>query len=254
MTSAVAFAACGGNNGNNGGNGGATPPAQRTPSGGGDAGSPEPRATEGTATDAAGGDSGELRGVAAKFAQATFRATYQVSGDLSGLTNAEITIYKDGADRIRFDFAGEQDGQAYQASFIESAADSYLCISGEAAASFGELLGTDTSAGVCLKSAPDDPNNPVGSILDELQSFSADTVELQSKEEMQIAGQDATCYTVRDTETSTTNTACFNGDGVLLAAGPSGAMDLNATSVSAEVSASDFEPPYPVQDLPSLGE
>ncbi len=253
---ALAFGACNGStNDDDKDTGGKTPAAEKTTAGGSDE-TAEPEPTEEDDNGGGGGgDSGDLLEIAAKFESATFHVVYQMSGgDLGGITNGEITIYKDGTDRLRFDIKGEQDGEAFEATFIETGTDSFLCFAGEAAAGLGALIGVDTSAGVCIKSAPDDPTNPVGNLVTEIQSFDLENVEFQSKEEMEIAGEDATCYTVLDTETNETNVACFNDDGVLLSVESGGDVSLVATSVEGDVSAGDFEPPYTVQEIPGLGQ
>lgn len=251
----AAFAACGGGSGNNGsGSGTRTPAAQQTTSGGG-ASTAEAEPTKKSNSGGGGGSSSELQDLADKFAKSTFRASYEISGgDLEGITNGQIAIYKDGKDKLRFDIKGEQDGQAFEASFIETPTDSYLCLSGEAAASLGELIGVDTSQGVCTKSTPDDPTNPVGSLIGDFTDIAQGNVELQGKEKKTVAGEDGTCYTVLDKDTNETNVACFNDDGALLSIESGSSGTLTATSVEGSVSGSDFEPPYEVKDIPGLGQ
>ena len=139
---ALVFAACDDDKKQDDGSGGEkTPAAEKTTSGDDDrTAAAEPTKDDG---DNGGGDSGELQKLADKFAAATFKAVYEISGDGgdSGLTSGEITISKDGKDKIRFDIKSEIEGEPFEGSFIQTGAESFLCFSGEVAASLGGLLG-----------------------------------------------------------------------------------------------------------------
>ena len=253
----LAFAACGSDSDDNGdgGDGDTTPVAQKTTAdGGSETAESEPTEDDGDDNGDGAGGSAELQALAEKFAEATFKVTYEISGDAAGLGNGEITIAKDGTDKIRFDIKSEQDGEPFEGSFIQTATDSYLCFSGEAAAGLGAIVGEDTSAGVCVKSSTDDPTNPVGSLVDSFGEIGTGNVEVQSKEDTEIAGHDATCYTVLDKDTNETSVACLTDDGVLLSVDSSAGGSFTAKSVEEDVSDSDFEPPYPITEIPGLGQ
>jgi len=69
-----------------------------------------------------------------------------------------------------------------------------------------------------------------------------------------IAGQDAQCFSARWEEAGQryAGEICWSEDGLLLLVrgeGPDGSFSLEAQEVG-KVSAQDFEPPYPVQELP----
>ncbi|MBI5287529.1 MAG: hypothetical protein HY873_00995 [Chloroflexi bacterium] len=253
---ALVFAACDDDKKKDDGSGGdKTPAAEKTtPSDGEKTSAVEPTKDDGD--NGGGGDSGELQKLADKFAAATFKAVYEISGDGgdSGLTSGEITISKDGKDKIRFDIKSEVEGEPFEGSFIQTSTESFLCFSGDAAASLGGLLGEDAAEGICVKSAPDDPTNPVGSLVDAFGDIDVGNVEIQDKEDREIAGEDGTCYTVLDNDTNETSTACFNDDGVLLSVESGDSGTFVAKSVEGDVSDADFEPPYPVQEIPGLGQ
>jgi hypothetical protein len=197
-----------------------------------------------------GGDNEELQDVADKFSEATFEVAYAVTGggaDAPFGDGSTITITKDGTDRLRFDIQGVQDGEPFDGSFITNGADSYICFTGE---SSGGLV-PEGEEGGCLKSSADDPTNPTGDLSDTFSDFDVEGIEIQQKTEREIAGEDATCYQVLDTESDEVSTACFNDDGVLLAI-ESADSSFEATSVGGDVSDSDFEPPYAIVEIPGI--
>lgn len=244
----LTFGACGGDDKKDDGGTAKTPATERTASGDAD---PTKTSDGGTAS----GDLKELQKLAEKFAESTFQAVYTVAGGEAGspLQDGTITIYKDGPNKLRFDIKAEQDGEVFEGAFIQSDTGSYFCIVG---GEFGALLGDEAGDGICTKSDPQDPSNPVASLADEFGDLDIGNVEIKSKEDRKIAGQDGTCYVVFDKDVNETTTTCFNDDGVLLAIESQAAdgLSFEATSVEGDVSDSDFEPPYPVQEIPGLGQ
>ena len=250
VVSTLAFAACGGGDDDDGEDDGDNTPAasETTSSGGDETVEAEPTEEEDDSEGSGGngeGDKDELIALGEAFLESTFQATYEVTsvGDAgAGITG--ITIFKSGED-LRFDITGETEGQPIDAAFITAGETSYLCFTGD----FVQTLGFE-GEGVCTESAADDPSNPVGSLTDEFEITEEDLAdtEILGREEREIAGQDAICYQTSSPE-SGESTVCMSEDGVLLAV-ESADTNFTATEVSDEVSDSDFEPPYPVEELP----
>jgi hypothetical protein len=249
LVGSLAFAACGGDgdDDDDGDNGSTTPAAGQTVDGGGDDGGDDGDGGDGNGgSDNGEGSRDELLELAEKFVDATFKAVYDTTG-AEGFGDGTITIYKDGEDRLRFDFAGVQDGVPFEGSLIESPDGTFLCFSGEAAAVFG------SADGVCIESDPDDPTNPVGGITDDFEVTEEDLADttIVGREEREIAGQDAICYTTTSPDTTGNTVVCISDDGVLLSVENEGS-GFTATSVEGSPSDSDFEAPYEVQEIPGL--
>jgi hypothetical protein len=249
LVTALAFAACDDDSGNGDDGDDDTPVAEATePSGDNGDGeeTPDAEPTEDDGDDNGGnggGDLGELEGRADDFANSTFRATYNVTGE--GAPGSTMTLYKDGADRIRIDFSGGAEGDG---SFIAAGENSYICFSGESAADLGV-----EGEGACIQSSSD--TNPVGDLTDSLGDVELGNVTVQGKSEREIAGRDATCYEILDNDTNEVTTTCLDDDGVMLALidGSEGGFSIEATEVSDDVSDSDFEPPYEITEIPGIG-
>ena len=175
------------------------------------------------------------------------------SQPISFLQREQTQIFQQKSLATGFDIKADQDGESFEGAFIQSDTGSYFCIVG---GEFGALLGDEAGDGICTKSDPEDPSNPVASLADEFGDLDIGNVEIKSKEDRKIAGQDGTCYVVFDKDVNETTTTCFNDDGVLLAIESQAAdgLSFEATSVEGDVSDSDFEPPYPVQEIPGLGQ
>lgn len=198
-------------------------------------------------------DADELRAAVERFIDATFTATYEVT-TTDTTAPQTMTMYRDGNERFRFDMAGVVDGQPFEGSFITTTDSSLICSTGD---EFAGLPGVDPNAeGVCFENSFGTEGNPFADVEDFLGDFESGQITVLSKENRQIAGQDATCYETKDAQEEV-STACLGDDGILLEAVSGTGADaftMTATEVSAEVSASDFEPPYEVVELPTLGE
>lgn len=242
---AAALSACGGGNGSK----------TSTPGGTSAAGSPAGATSE--ATQSAGGNgagSAELADVAQKFASSTFQATYKTSGSGSeGLFGGQLVLYKDGQQRFRFDASITQDGQATDVIFITTESVSAFCL--KDVGELGGLLGIAPGQGVCFKSDPNDPNNPVAGLSSIFQDLETTNTTLLDKSSRTVAGKDTTCYRMKDNSTAEISTACFTSDGVLMSTSTEGsdAFTMEATVVSGSVSAGAFDLPYELRDLPNLG-
>jgi hypothetical protein len=234
------LAACGGGGGEKPGT--ATAPAAASPAGNTPEAGTTPEAATTPAAQQGGGQFGDL---AAKFANVTFKATYSISGG-SGATGTQdsMTMYKKG-DNLRIDMTGEIQGQQQTAIFITRPDQSYLC------SDMPEMGG-----GTCF-TAPSDSGQGAGDMIAGLESALTDpSVEVVSTSSRQIAGEDATCYTVRAPDSEGDSEVCLNSDAVpLFTRDTTGGqeMSVEATSFGHDVSDSDFDPPYPVSaDISSI--
>jgi len=221
------FAACDDGGGGNGDNGSAT-------------------ATGGAAGNE--GDTQDLAAIAAAFAEATFRGEYELTGsaDDEELTNARLVIYKDRAERLRFDLSAEQDGEETELLFIETAEASAFCLRN--AGEFGLLLGIGEGDGVCFN---DDPSGGAGDYSEIIEDIESGEGEILERSEREVAGHDADCYRIRDAEGSVSD-VCFSEEGYLLATTEADGSGLEATSIGGNVSDGDFELPYEVREFPSF--
>jgi hypothetical protein len=204
-----------------------------------------------TAAPSSGG-AGELSDAAAMFAKSTFQARYTAtsSSTTDGLAGGQVLLLKDGDKRLRFEASVAQDGQTMDIIFISTERASGFCL--KDAGELGGLLGVEPGKGVCFKASPNDPNNPAADINSLFQDLETTNVTLLDTSSRTIAGQDTTCYRTKDNDSGETDTACLTKDGVLMAVSREGtdAFSMEAADVSRSVSASDFEFPYEVRDLP----
>jgi hypothetical protein len=239
VASMTAFAACNGGDDND--NNGGGPPVGATAGTGSDPG------------ESGNGDSGdvdELSAIAERFADSTFQGQYRVipaPGD-EDIGDATLAIYKSGADRVRMEIAAEQDGVPTEIILLQTPSASAFCLKN--AGEFGALLGIAEGEGVCFNSDPTegDATGDYSQIIEDIESGNGQIVE---RSERQIAGQDAKCYRIQEPGGDVTD-ACFNDDGYLLAStGPDGS-GLEATSVSGDVSDTDFDVPYEVREFPTF--
>ena len=229
----VLITACGGGDDKKTDEGGSNATATKSTSGG----EKTPSATDGTGSDGAA----DLKALAAEYGTFIGVVKYETSGFGGSLTS--MTIYKDKA-RSRVDYEGS-DGSG---SFITNADGSFAC-----------------SDNQCIK-------YPAGQGLDPTAAFttfiSAETIEKSygdipegvdvKKSNRQIAGTDATCYTysgdIDKTEAGDeSGEICFAQSGLLLRlefGGASGSGTFNAVQASEDVSEADFEPPFPVTEIP----
>lgn len=219
VAAAALFAACGGDGG---GNETATAPAG------------EP------------GASSELVALAERFAASSFRGEYTVTGlaDSAEFQDARLVIYKDGADKVRFDLSATQDGEPTELLFFETAEMSAFCLRN--AGEFGLLLGINEGDGVCFN---DEAGGGAGDYSEIIQDIEQGDGEILERSQRQIAGQQADCYQVSDAQGSISD-VCFSAEGYLLATTEADGSGLEATSVSGSVSEGDFTLPYEVREFP----
>ncbi|MEX2245451.1 MAG: hypothetical protein WEC75_02075 [Dehalococcoidia bacterium] len=198
-----------------------------------------------------GGDSGDLREVGESFVDATFTVTYNVSGGGAELGISQMTMYKDGQDRFRFDSTSTEAGEETSFSFISNGDTGLICFAG--GAGLGAVFGVESDEGVCIENNDAVPiENPFSGLAADVEDLSG--LEVLDTSEREIAGRSAKCYRTRDTTTSEETEACFD-DGILLyVSTPGDGFSLEATEASGEVSDSDFEAPYEITDVPALGQ
>jgi hypothetical protein len=220
----LVFAACGGDDDDNGG---------------------EPTATEaadgGVTPDDSSSDGGtDLDELLASGEQVEVKVAYDFSG--AGL-DGTMTLYSKPPSQSRVDFSGA-DGDFI---IISTAENTYLCTEGSCIASPAGASSIPVPF-LSFLTSPDGLQTLVGQSLGDVDvDQSSDT----------IAGEDATCFTASGTVEGETGsgTFCFADDGIMLrmdASSAEGDFALNATSVDRSVSDSDFEPPFPVEEIPGI--
>lgn len=205
------------------------------------------------ASAACNGGSGSKTPVAAitqKFAASTFQATYDVTGTGAD-PGGTMVLYKDGPTRFRFDITASQAGQPLSVVFIQNDTTSAFCL--KDAAGLGPILGIPAGQGVCFKSNPNDPNNPVGNLSSTFADIENADVTVLSTSTKTVAGRDTSCYRARDNTTSDISTICFASDGAMLYVQTEGAnaSTIEATDVTSSVASTNFDLPYQVKDFPS---
>ncbi len=210
------------------------------------------------ATSSSGNNSGggggvpDVTAITKKFAEATFQATYKVTG--SGAEGGgEMLLYKDGQNRFRFDITATQNGQPMSIIFIQKDDTSAFCL--KDAGELAPLLGVDAGKGVCFKSNANDPNNPVGSLSTTFSDIENADVTVLETSKRKVAGQDAACYRAKDNASGEISTICFADNGAMLYVQTEGtdANTIEATDSKSSVDASVFELPYEVKDFPGIG-
>ncbi|MEX0800178.1 MAG: hypothetical protein WD379_03055 [Dehalococcoidia bacterium] len=221
---------------------GDTPSAEETADGGDGGGD------GGDEGDGADGDGlSDLERLAGDFEAITGSVTYSfTTEDASGsTTESEWTIIQRPPD-YRYEFGDPSNPDAGKSIIIATGGDTYIC--------------TDLPAGddLCFKSAgSQDTTAPLSSFFGapELVLGAASSADGVDVEQRTIAGIDANCYTVSADVAGEGNTyeACFSDDGLFLFSQTvSGGISstIEATAASSDVSDADFEPPFPVTEIP----
>lgn len=209
------------------------------------------------ATSSSGGTSSDanvpdVKDMAKKFAGAKFQASYKVTG-VGAEGGGEMQLFKDGQDRFRFDITATQDGQQMSIVFIQNGDTSAFCL--KDAGQLAPLLGVDAGSGVCFKSDPDDPNNPVGDLSTTFEDIENADVTVLETSKRKVAGRDGSCYRAKENSTGDISTICFANDGAMLYVQTEGedANTIEATEVKSSVDSGSFELPYEVKDFPGIG-
>jgi hypothetical protein len=197
--------------------------------------------------DGAGGEGlQELEALAGEAAGVTAKVTYSVSTDIGGeVTEGEWVLVQRPPDS-RFEISSTEGGEEFRTIIISAGGKSYLCTS---------VAGAET----CLATEADTEEtallDPLFNIPEELAG-EAEDVDLIDKSERQIAGLDATCFTIRSgLVTLGEGEICFSDDGLLLylqGESDGDSFSFEATSASTDVTDADFEPPYEITELPEF--
>jgi len=229
------LAACGSDSG-----GGKTPAAGKTAAPG-----ETPTATDGNGGGDGGGDQGlqDLERLASEAAgDFTGKITYGITTEVGGQTTEQEWTLAQRPPDSRFEIVSNEGGQESRTIVIQTAEKSYVCTSAG-------------GSGVCLTSDQTDQYTGLfDPIFDAPKSIvqDIDTLGLGEQSERDIAGVHANCfsYSLAGTESET----CFSDEGLMLylhtgSAGSS--FTYEAKSASTDVTDADFEPPYPVTDLPT---
>jgi len=237
VASLLLMAACGGDDDEEGNSEDSNPTATEVTDGGDET------------TDAGdGGDdaASDLSTLAENYEDFTGVVTYETTGFVDD-TFTSMKIYK-GENASRVDYEGSD----ATGTIISTADAIYLC---------GE--------GICLKySSGDSSLDPTGGLtaLLSAQSISdaygdlPDDVDV-SESSQEIAGVDATCYSytgeIDESESGDeSGEICVSESGLLLRLkfSGSGGGQFEATEATDDVSDDDFEPPFPVTELPNFGQ
>jgi hypothetical protein len=195
--------------------------------------------------DGAGNASSGLSALSGEYSDFTGIVKYETSG-FEGEPFTSITIYRDDdGGRSRVDY----DGRDAAGSWITNNNGSFACLEGQCVkAPFGQ--GVDPTAAFTAFLSPEAIEESFGHVPDGVN------VEESSEE---IAGVDATCYEysgdIDDEEAGDeSGQVCFSDSGILLRLELTGAGGGKFEAVEAEegVSDEDFEPPFPVTEIPGL--
>jgi hypothetical protein len=241
-TALVLVAACGGDDDEEEDDGDSEPTATESADNGDGDETPE-------ATDDSGGDGGDgasdLSALAAEYDDFVGVVKYETTG--FGDSFSSMKIYK-GEDRSRIDYESD-DGTG---TIITTPDAFYICGEGACIKYPTGDTSLDPTAGLTAFISADAINEQYGDLPD---GVSVD----ESSEE--IAGVDATCYAysgdIDETEEGDENGAiCFSESGLLLRldSSVSGGGSFEAVEAEEGVSESDFEPPFPVTEIPNFGQ
>lgn len=201
-----------------------------------------------------GGDEGgaglqELETLAEEAVEgATGKVVYRVTTALEGESVEQEWVIAQRPPDTRFEIAVTEAGEESRSIFINTGGKSYICTSGGGEES---CLGTTTEQVEAGEEAFSFFFDTPQELAEEVED-----VDLVDKSERQIAGVDATCFTVRSgLLTLAEGEICFSEEGLLLflrGEAEGEGFTVEATSVSTDVTDADFEPPYEVIELPEF--
>jgi hypothetical protein len=213
-----------------------------------DGGDNTPAATESTDGDETPDASDEedaaslLESLTGESGEVVAKVAYDFTTTTNGTAStSSMTIYSRPGES-RTDIVDTDSGET--TSFISTADATYLC-TGE------QCIGYPAGGGVNPVPFVSQYANP-SAITQLVASYRGVDID-QSEEE--IAGLDATCFSVA--QGGTTVSWCYGDEGLLLRSATesaTGSFVMEATEVDLEISDEDFEPPYPVTTIPNLGQ
>ncbi|MCC7366685.1 MAG: hypothetical protein IT303_20170 [Dehalococcoidia bacterium] len=203
-----------------------------------------------TATATTGADNSDdglslLRDATANLEEATYKLVYELTGedDGTGALDGTLTIAAD-PPRQLMGISGSLGGEEGSFMILNDGTDSFLCVDFDGEQSCIKGTGSVTSA---------IPLPSIVSIEDSLDEIAgAPDVEVKEVAGQEIAGRDGRCFEVTSSEG--TGLVCIDeGDGIVLLVdgefgGSSGTLRLR--EYTDNPAASDFEPPYPVTEIP----
>lgn len=234
--------------------------AEETPAGGSPSAEESP-AAEGTAaveTPAAGEEPSrdlaeELEQLAEEWSGREAKVTYQFSTKTNGQLEDEgrITLYWRPPDAWRGDFSSSQGDEG---TILVTSGKTYFCGGGDGE---GQCMSMDRPLGQVIPFPFlvyfTEPGALREFVVEQVTGVDIDTSERS------IAGEKAYCFSwAGEVEGERGELEiCFSDDGIVLLFAGRGTttegqeeFTMEATEVSREVSDADFEPPYPVQDIP----
>jgi hypothetical protein len=191
----------------------------------------------------------DLEALAAEAAGGvTAKVTYRYRSEVDGeVTEGEWVLVQRPPDS-RFEMSGTEDGQEFRTIIINAGGKTYLCTS---VAGEESCLATETEATEAQTALLD----PLFNIPQELAE-DAEDIDLGETSQRTIAGVDATCFTVIGGIIDLgQGEVCFSEGGILLllqGESDGDSFSFEATSVSTDVTDADFEPPYPIIELPEF--
>ena len=191
----------------------------------------------------------KLKDLGEEWAKASVKATYDITSRTGTETTESTLVLYWAPPKVRADFAGDIFGTSTQTIVISTPDKTYDC-SQEGG---DQCLAYPPSSNV-VDILPFLNNLDPGAIEAGLSGFT-DNLQIESSNE-KVAGNDASCVSAEATIEGQNSLAkwCFATNGLLLfesSADAPGTSEfvLQATDVGT-VSDSDFEPPYPVSDVP----
>lgn len=193
-----------------------------------------------------------LNTLAQQFSSSTFQAQYQMTST-SG--DGAMTIYKQGAGKIRFDITSSADGNNVTLTAIQSASGSVFCLPD--AGALAPILGTAPGEGVCFNGDPTNGGASVTDLTDVFKNFSASSASVTGTSSRTIAGDEAKCFDYDSAGASATDETCFSNSGVLLYDMTTTADDttsIEAIQVQESVPDSVFDVPYQIKSLPGAAD
>ncbi len=191
--------------------------------------------------------SSDLSALAADYEDFTGVIKYQTTG-FGDDSFTSMKIYK-GEDSSRVDF----EGSGSTGTVITTPDAFYYCSEGTCIKYSSGDTSIDPTAGLTAFLSADNINSQFSDL--------PDGVDVEKSDE-EIAGVDATCYTysgdVDDTESGDeSGKICFSDSGLLLKLdfdSASGGGSFVAVEASDSVDDGDFDPPFPVTELPNIGQ
>jgi hypothetical protein len=217
----------------------------------GEDGAGETPTAEGTPADDS--ISEKLRILSERWATKSAKVNYDVSFIQDGSANEfGLVLYWRPPDS-RVDIVGQ--GEGLDTIFIVAGDNRYLCAAGDNEGQCLSLGDTPLEGLVSSSIFPpfSEPDALTKSIAERVPGLDIDTSERT------IAGQSASCFSLVSPVVGGEGEAewCFTDDGIVLLlasslsdAEASGTFRLEATDISSDLSDADFEPPYPLADLP----